>query len=122
MGTKIDLTPAILDLNLYSGDGEDFQISFIDEVKTPIDVSRFTWLAQIRQLRTSIEAIDLSIDATKANVGILTIHISSIITKSLPKTSQWDLQNTSLTTEPRTVLQGTVTCNKDVTRSQVVIP
>jgi len=122
MANKIDLTPAILDLDLYAGDGEDFQIEFLDGTQEPIDVSNYIWTAQIRKTRTSDVAADLTIDTTDASTGIITIHISAEVTRGLPRTNQWDLQCVaSGGSDPRTILQGTVTCTQDVTR-EVVVP
>jgi len=118
MTTKIDLTPAILDLSLYAGDGEDFQIIVKDPAGAPIDVSDFTWEAKIKELRTSTDVSEIfavTIDTTNASTGVLVLHISNDVTEILPKVSYWDLQCTSSTTQPRTLLQGTVTCSKDVT-------
>ena len=123
MTNKIDLTPAILDLALYAGDGSDFQVNFMDEDGAPIDVSDLIWTAQIRKTRTAEIAYDLEIDNSDAASGYITIHISAETTRSLPKASVWDLQNTSVARpEPVTVLQGSVTCEQDVTREEVVGP
>ena len=122
MSNKIDLSPAILDLVLYAGDGEDFQIEFKDDSGALIDVSYLTWNAQIRKTRTSDTAAELEIETTAAASGVITIHISADITRTLAKTGQWDLQCTSSSrSEPLTILQGAVTCNQDVTR-EVVVP
>ncbi len=123
MSEKIDVTPAILDLSLYAGDGTDFQVNFTDENDEPIDVSSFIWTAQIRKTRTSAIAADLDIDTTEASTGVITIHISAEITRSLAKTNQWDLQCVSVARpDPLTVLQGSVSCSQDVTRDPVVTP
>jgi hypothetical protein len=120
MSDNLDFSPATLDLTVYAGDGTDFQIEFVDENDQAIDVSTLTWTAQIRKTRTSDEASDLEIKMDDASNGIITIHIPADVTRVLPKSSQWDLQSTSETrTEPLTALQGTVTCNPDVTREEV---
>jgi hypothetical protein len=117
----VDLSPAVLNLVLYAGDGEDFQISFIDkDTKEPIDVSYLTWQAQIRQRRTSDESFSLEITTDDAESGIILIHVSSEVTRNLPKKGQWDLQSIpSEGDEPITILQGSVVCNMDVTREDV---
>lgn len=118
MGVKLDLTPAVLDLIVYAGDGEDFELLFQDDADAAIDVSALTWTAQIRKTRSSIEASDLVINTDSAVDGIIGIHISDTITRVLSERNQWDLQFTSTdNTEPSTILQGSVKCEKDVTRS-----
>jgi hypothetical protein len=121
MGYTIDLTPAVLDLNLYAGDDGSFQIIFVDIDNNTIDVSIFTWEAQIRNTRASSDHISLTVDVSEANVGILTIDIPESVTRSLAnnlwnKTSQWDLQSTDGTSPVVTILQGSVYCGLDVTR------
>jgi hypothetical protein len=122
MSDKIDVTPAILDLVLYAGDGTDFEVDFQDEDEQVLDVSGLTWTAQIRKTRSAEIANDLVIDTTSAATGVLIVKISSEITRQLPKSAQWDLQSVADGGEPRTVLQGTVTCNQDVTRVDEVTP
>lgn len=119
----LDLRPAILNLNLYAGDGEDFQVSFVDELKQAVDVSMYDWTSQIRELSSSTEFYDLSIDASDAANGNIIIHISAEVTSALPKTSKWDLQCTSEDRiEPVTLLRGDVLCEKDITRPEEVTP
>lgn len=123
MTEKVDVSPAILDLVLYAGDGTQFQVKFTDENNEVINVADLSWTAQIRKTRTAEVAADLEIDTTSASIGIITIHISAEITRTLAKSGQWDLQRTSVSEpEPLTILQGSVTCNQDVTRSEVVSP
>lgn len=120
MSEKIDLTPAVLDLVLYAGDGADFEVIFTDESNDAIDVSDLSWAAQIRKTRVSEEAATLEITTDDAATGIIVVHISAEVSRGLAKTSQWDLQSTSVSRpDPVTVLQGTVTCNPDVTRVPV---
>ena len=123
MPEKIDVSPAILDLVLYAGDGTHFQVKFTDDAGAVIDVSDLSWTAQIRKTRTSDVAFDLEIETTDAANGLITVHISDEVTRALPKSGQWDLQSTSVSDpEPLTILQGAVTCNQDVTRSAEVAP
>ena len=118
MTSKVDLTPAVLDLDLYAGDGADFQLKFTDSNNAAVDVSDRTCSAQIRKTRSDATSYNLTIITTNAATGIVVIHIPGSITSILPRTSQWDLQFTSASRpDPFTILQGTVTCIPDVTRS-----
>lgn len=118
MNNRIDLTPDHLDLSLYAGDGISFEIDFEDENEVAIDVSSYTWTAQIRKTRGSDTSYSIDINTDNAATGIIILHIPSTVTSQLPDHSQWDLQSVSIgETEPTTVLQGRVTCTKDVTRS-----
>lgn len=121
MPITIDLTPDTLDLVLYAGDGCDFQISFVDNTNMPIDVSSWSWNAQIRKVRSSVDYIPLEINTTNASNGILILGVSSTITTELASSltntsSQWDLESIPAGGSPITILQGSVICNLDVTR------
>jgi hypothetical protein len=117
MSEKIDLTPAVLDLVLYAGDGTSFQIDFVDDDDQPMDVSTISWAAQIRKTRTSDIASDLEINIDNASTGTIIVHISKDITRTIAKANQWDLQGTPVGyDDPITILQGSVTCKPDVTR------
>lgn len=118
---KLDLTPAVLDLLLYAGDGEAFEIHFQDENNEAIDVSDLVWTSQIRKTRSADETDihDLEIRTDDAATGTIVVVISAEITRALPKSSQWDIQSTKGTDDPVTILQGSVTCSPDVTRETV---
>ena len=122
MPTTIDLTPDTLDLVLYAGDGCDFQINFVDDTNTPINVSAWNWRAQIRKTRNSNNFIPLTINTANSANGNIVVSISETITRELVSqenntVNQWDLESISVgSTAPVTVLQGTVYCNMDVTR------
>lgn len=121
MSMKVDLTPDTLDLVFYAGDSGDFQMEFIDTSGNLIDVSGFTWNAQIRNIRTSDSLISLAIDTSSASSGLLTVNIPGTVTrmiaqKTWDKVSQWDIQGTISGADPITVLQGTITSTMDVTR------
>lgn len=118
MADKIDLTPATLDLVLYAGDGEDFQIIFKDDQNVVIDVSALVWTSQIRKTRSSDVSSDIIINTDNADTGVIGLHISDTVTRALSERGQWDLQCTSVTRpEPLTILQGSVKCEQDVTRA-----
>jgi len=122
MPGKIDTRPGVLDLVLYAGDVGDFRIIFKDKYGNKVPVGDKKWRAQIRKSRTSVDYIGLEVDTTDAGLGILLVKIPGSITRELSqatwgKLSQWDIQcstdNDEITV---TVLQGTVTCEVDVTK------
>ena len=121
MTMKVDLTPDSLDLVYYAGDSGDFQMEFVDDAGTKLDVSTWAWEAQIRKSRTADIFASLNIDTSQAVHGLLTIHIPGTVTRLLAqrawdKVPQWDIQGTLGGADPLTVLQGTILCNMDVTR------
>lgn len=120
MPTQVDLTPDTLDLVLYAGDMGDFQLDFIGDDGLAMDMTPWTFKAQIRKFRGSSQVVDLSIDMSKANFGMIIVNIPAGITRNLGqdlwnRNSQWDLQCQSSISDPITILQGNVYCSKDVT-------
>jgi len=114
--SKVDLTPPILDLNLYAGDGSDIQLKFQTPAGALINVSDRTFTAQIRKSRAATTAQNIQVITTSAATGIIVLHIPATVTAVLAKVSQWDLQCTSVSRpDPFTILQGTVNCSPDVT-------
>lgn len=119
--SSIDLTPDTLDLQLYAGDGSDFQVTFEDESSQPIDISSYAWMAEIRKTRGSDVSYPLEITTVNGPGGVIQVHISAVVTRELSKYSVWDLQCVQeLGTDPVTIFQGRVTCNEDVTRAEVL--
>lgn len=122
MPSRVNSTPAVLDIYLYAGDVGDFQINFKDVAGSSVPVNDKTWTAQIRKSRSSIEFIDLEIDTHNSPYGSLIVKIPGEVSRTLSegtwgKTSQWDIQCTdSEGGNPITVLQGTVYCDMDVTK------
>ena len=122
MALTVDLTPDSIDFVLYAGDNGDFQIKFIDETSTVINMTGWVWRAQIRKTRASELYTALIVDSTASAQGIIKVLITSAITRSLAeskwnKTSQWDIEGTPPgMTSPLTLLQGTIYCSLDVTR------
>lgn len=115
------MTPARLDLVLYAGDIGDFDIHFVDNLGAPIDLTAYTWAAQIRQTRESTQKINLVVNNVDEFLGILKIEIPGSVTRTLVdslwnKSSVWDLQSTLGFDESVTLLQGDVICTLDVTR------
>jgi hypothetical protein len=121
MSEKIDMSPAVLDLVLYAGDGSTFAINFVDDDDQPIDVSYMNWAAQIRKTRKSEDAQQLEIDDSDAVNGIVLMHISAEVTRSLSRSSQWDIQGNLTGEDPITLIQGSISCKLDVTREEVTV-
>lgn len=121
MPTQVDLTPDTLDLVLYAGDVGDFQLDFIGDNGVAMDMTPWTFKAQIKKSRGSSQSINLPIDMSKATFGMIIVRLPAAITRTLGqdlwnRNSQWDLQCQSIISDPITVLQGNVYCSKDVTQ------
>ena len=115
MITSLNLTPAVLNIDVYAGDTEEFQVYFVTSEDVAIDVSEYTWSAQIREYRTSTDFNAIEVNADNANLGVLLVSVPASVTENLPQNSVWDLQGV-YSGNPTTFLQGKVTCTKDVTR------
>jgi hypothetical protein len=116
---SVDLTPAELDLKLYSADTVTIQFKFVDGAGAAVDMSG-TWTAQIR-----VNAADpdppvaaFTADATNAATGIILATLSSTASGSLAPglPYAWDLEQTTAGGAVRTTHAGTITVVEDVTR------
>jgi hypothetical protein len=119
MPVSVDLTPAELDLNLYSADTVTIQFKFVDGNGAAVDMSG-TWLAQIRAtaLDPDPPVAAFTVDATNAATGIIVATLSSTSSATLsPGLSYvWDLEQTTAGGAVRTTHAGKITVVEDVTR------
>lgn len=123
--SKINLTPEVLDLTLYAGDGFSFSLAVTDASADPIPLTG-DMLAQIRvtRLETNPPATTFLINQDQATQGIVTLSLTGIQTQALsdgtPPTEkfvgEWDIQWTPINAQPITLCQGKVECLPDVSR------
>lgn len=123
MAEQIDLSPQVLDLKLYSGDGVRFRVIVTDKNNDPVPLTG-TMEAQIRDKRgeTDTAEAEFSVDLTDAADGIAVFSLTGEQTRALTDQNEktfkgvWDCQWTPSGSEPRTFCQGKVECDVDVTR------
>lgn len=122
----IDLTPQILDLELYAGDGVRFRLIIADKEEAPVNLTG-EMKAQIRDKRgeTDTAEAEFLVDLTDAVDGIAVVSLTGDQTQELVDpleekvkkfTGVWDIEWTPEDDEPRTLCQGKVDCWRDVTR------
>jgi hypothetical protein len=115
---SVDLIPAELDLNIYSGDTLTMRFTFTDMNGVAVDMTG-TWTAQVRASANLIDDEPLAefvIDATGAAQGIIVLTLPSEQTQTLPPTAVWDIQQMISPDIVRTTHHGVVTVVEDVTR------
>lgn len=120
MATTIDHTATAVNIHFVQGDTFRRRLFFyqldVDGVtQIPEDVSTWTITAQIRRRASSTTAIDFSVDMTDAATGYVTISITDDDAATLAENNVWDLQRV-LNGETKTLLAGTVTADREVTR------
>jgi len=120
---EIKLVPQAVDLQLYSGDGAKFTVTVTDPAGVAIDLTGDI-TASIRQDRSKPVDADFAIDASEAAGGILRLSLTGAQTGGLlgdtpgvKFVGAWDCQWVPPADEPRTLVQGKVTCIPDVTRA-----
>jgi len=122
----IDLTPQILDLVLYSGDGVRFRLIITDKNEAPVNLTGEI-KAQIRDKRNEVDLLEgeFTVNLDDAVDGIAVLELTGTQTLALmvglSTTAKkfvgvWDVEWTPLDSEPRTLCQGKVECGYDVTR------
>jgi len=112
-----------VDLALYAGDGAAFRLTVTDALGDAFDASGVV-VAQIRKARGDVAPVDtFVVDDTDAVEGVLVLRLTGAQTAALLETpgtgkfsGVWDCQLTTDDDEPRTLLQGKVSCVPDVSR------
>jgi hypothetical protein len=110
---RVGLLPAVLDLDLYVGDGFGLEFSFVDKDSGDPYPLTGTFSAQVRHLDELVTAF--SIDTTDAATGVLTLGLTPVQTELIVSGSVWDLQQTPTVGVVRTWYRGTIRMFGDVT-------
>lgn len=119
--TEIDLSPAVIDLVLYAGDGVSFRLVVKDGDEVPVPLTG-SMIAEIRVKRPDPDpaSAEFAIDLTDAADGIVRLSLTGEQTQALAPTKDfkgvWDIQWTPDGAQPRTFCQGKVECGVDVSR------
>lgn len=119
--SAITLTPPIVNLTLYAGDGANLRLLATDLDDEPFDL-RGDVRAQIRQQRTDPTAIaEFEVEMAEAALGIVILRLTGEDTRGLMDgrtkfSGAWDVVWTLSGSEPVTLIQGAVVCDLDVTR------
>jgi hypothetical protein len=118
---KIDLRPTTLDLELYAGDGVSILLTITNNEGEALPVGgEITAQIRIERLDTDVQA-EFAVDLTNAVDGNIVVSLSGEQTAALivdePTFSGvWDIQWIAEGAQPRTLVQGQVSCDADVTR------
>lgn len=111
----ISLLPGNLDLHLYRGDDNNFQVTMTEDGTAKV-LPTSGWSAQIRAKAAADSEVlaTLAIDTTDAATGILRFSLGGADTLTLPKKAKWDLQCDD--SGVRTYLAGDVLVTEQVTQ------
>lgn len=118
---EIDLTPQILDLILYAGDGVNIRLTITDKDDAVVPLTG-TIEAEIRVKRPDPDPVvaQFDVDLSEATDGIVLLSLTGEQTQTLVTekkfTGVWDVQWTATDAQPRTLCQGKVECVNDVSR------
>ena len=112
------LLPATLNLDIYQEDTYTRDIQIQDGDGSAVDITGWTFAAQIRRSPGGPLEADFAVDVTDAQQGEITLSLASDTTQALSTNGRhvWDFQATHADGTVRTYLQGHVTVRPDVTR------
>jgi hypothetical protein len=120
---QISVLPQRVDVSVYAGDGVTLRLTAVNaETGGVLDLAGEIG-AQVKVNRNDTEPItEFAVNTDKAADGILDLSLSGDQTAALPTDSSrfrgvWDVQWLADGEQPRTLVQGTLTCDLDVTRS-----
>ena len=105
--------PGDLNLEWPHGDAVDFTFTFEDEFAAPIDLSSYTFYADVRNRKRSTAVFSFSIDLSNAATGILVLTTPT--DANLPLEGLWDLRQKAPGGKVTTLLAGEVLLTKTVT-------
>lgn len=107
----LDVTPAVLDLELYRGDAVTFELALTDaDTGDALELPGLGWQAQIRKTSGGEVLGEFAIDASSAAVGKLHLTPPDLAVARYV----WDLQCDS--EGVRTYVRGKISVARDVTR------
>lgn len=115
---SIKILPAKLNYSIKRGD--DFgDVVTIKEGVTPVavDVSTRTFTAQVRSTPDGAVIAAMVIDMTDAATGEVAYSLADTVTDDLAGTYVWDFQQETAGGDIRTLMAGSFTVIKDVTRA-----
>lgn len=119
MSTEVNARPAVLNLKLYAGDTFERSMQFTDSDGNGIDITGWTFLAQIRETPSSDVVLEtFTITVTDAATGTFDIELAAADVDDLPdgRLLAWDLQATA-SGSVTTYIRGSVKVETDVSRS-----
>lgn len=100
----------------YQGDSVRFTATFTDAADKPIDVTGWTWLAQLRAADDTLAGAYV-VDVTNATDGVLVLTLTEAQTTAMPLGDLlWDVEAND-GTDTRTVLNGKLRVREDVSRA-----
>jgi hypothetical protein len=108
--------PARFDLSAYAGDTFSVDIAIAQD-GSPVDVTGWTFTAQVRAKRAGAVAATFTVNVTDAAQGELTISLSGATTATLAS-GVWDLNVALPDGTVSTLVDGVITVTQDVTRSE----
>jgi hypothetical protein len=123
MAGSITLQPQVLDLSLYAGDGIEFKLICTDAADAPINITG-TVESQVKVTREDTDPlVEFDTDLAEAAQGKILLSLTGAQTQQLLAAGSkgkfsgvWDVQWLPTGSEPRTLCQGKVDVNADVTR------
>lgn len=120
---QVSVIPQRIDLAVYAGDGVELRLTAVDaKTGDSLDLAGEIG-AQVKANRSDTEPItEFAVNTEQAADGVLDLSLSGVQTAALLTDSSqfkgsWDVQWLADGEQPRTLVQGNLTCILDVTRS-----
>jgi hypothetical protein len=121
--SQVSVVPQRVDLIVYAGDGVTLRLTAVDgETGDSLNLAGEI-NAQVKANRSDAEPItEFVVNTDQAADGILDLSLSgeqtaALLTDSSRFRGSWDVQWLADGEQPRTLVQGSLTCDLDVTRS-----
>jgi hypothetical protein len=113
--------PQKLDLNLYRGDTERFQLQYWDDEgeTVPADLTGVTFKSEMRDKPGGANLL-ATFAVSSSAPGVIDVLIDAATSAALPASGSWDLQLTYASGDVKTIVYGKVKVTMDTTDSVAV--
>ena len=88
---KLEAEPGELDLVWHGGDAVSITVNVVDDLAAPVDLSAFSFVAEIRKSANDPTAFTITVDETNKATGALVLTLP--IDANIPGRGVWDLRS-----------------------------
>jgi hypothetical protein len=109
------LDDGTVNVSVTRGDTLRLRVDLTGTADAPVDVTGWSWLAQVRAAPDQMPLIVIDVLVVDAPTGVLELSIDDEVTAGMqPADYVWDLQATDQADDVRTVLDGGLRIRADV--------
>jgi hypothetical protein len=121
MATTLNVCPAAVDVCITRGDSTPISFTLVDEAGAAIDNTGSTYLLTVDPSDEPADALENLFQLAQSNTpgsdGVVTFSPSTVDTDQTPDEYFFDVQQTDVGGNLRTVIKGKFTIQQDITKA-----